>query len=212
MKDKVGNTLPNIQKSADVWHESRCKISTAHDTHTAKAHNQLHVIQALASHLLATSRANKLSNPTIDFPFTDTELTSIIKTLPAGKSPGVDAITFEIIKITHTALGSSLLKIFNFLWEHEITPTAWDTAAIHMLYKQGDPQIPENYPAIVLISALKKVYEGLINNRLLEYIQQNECLHLNQARQTPHRSNLLPHSNHPGKPTGAQTPILRRIY
>jgi hypothetical protein len=187
MKDTTGHTLPNIQKSAQAWHDSRRQISTAHDTHTAKAHNQLHAIQALASHLFDKSRTDKLTNPTLDVPFTDKELASILKTLPAGKSPGIDAITFEMIKITHSALGNSLLQIFNFLWGHEITPTTWDTAVIHMLYKQGDPQIPENYRAIVLISALKKVYEGLINNRLLEYIQHNECLHLNQFGFMPGR-------------------------
>jgi hypothetical protein len=93
-----------------------------------------------------------MSNPELDDPFNTDELQKLISKLPNNKAPGEDGIPFEIIKSTMPKFGESLLDVFNYLWKHELTPTSWDTAVIHMLYKKDDPLNPNNYRAIVLIS------------------------------------------------------------
>jgi hypothetical protein len=57
-----------------------------------------------------------------------------------------------------------------------------------MLHKKNDQLVPENYRANVLINTLKKGYEGLIANRLIQHIQRTNCLHANQFGFLPARN------------------------
>jgi hypothetical protein len=84
--------------------------------------------------------------------------------LPTNKAPGEDCISFETLKIVYPSSGEHLLRICNFIWEHEIIPEQWNTAAIRMIHKKGDIQDATNYRAIVLVSTLKQLYESLIRN------------------------------------------------
>ncbi len=187
MKDKQGEIIPIRAKSAQIWHECRREISAAHATNTITTTCRLQQLHTRVLHLHSDSITHQMNNPELDDPFTSEELQKITSKLPNNKAPGEDGIPFEIIKSTIPQFGEALLNIYNYLWKHEITPTSWDTAVIHMLHKKDDPLNPNNYRAIVLISTLKKIYEGLIANRLTHYIQSTNCLHKNQFGFLPGR-------------------------
>jgi hypothetical protein len=188
MKDTHGKILPTPVASAQVWHDSRRTISTAHATLTPTSISQLQRLhgRVLQLHRLPGANADQPSH--LNTQFTEKELNDILKNTPNGKAPGHDGIPFEVLKCTRKAFGPTLLKIYNYIWTAEVAPRQWDTAVIHMLYKKHDPLVQENYRAIVLISTLKKIYEGLISNRLIAHIQQTECLHKNQFGFLPERN------------------------
>jgi hypothetical protein len=66
-----------------------------------------------------------------------------------------------------------------------------------MLHKKGDQLIPENFRAIVLTNTLKKVYEGLIANRLTThktaYISTNSDSCQHGTQQKPYTSLQKPY-------------------
>jgi hypothetical protein len=49
-----------------------------------------------------------------------------------------------------------------------------------MIHKKGDLQDSTNYSPIVLVSSLKKIYEGLLRSSLLKHVATTQCLHQNQ--------------------------------
>jgi hypothetical protein len=187
MKDTSGQILETPSASAKVWHDSRKGISKSHATYTATEKIRLQQLQHRVL-LLQTARTACQDAVPINAPFTQKELDDILRALPNGKAPGSDGLPFELIKCTRQAYKVQLLFIYNYIWKHELAPTQWNTAVIHMLYKKNDPLIPENYRAIVLINTLKKIYEGLIANRLISHIQQTNCLHINQFGFLPNRN------------------------
>ncbi|CAB4009792.1 Hypothetical predicted protein, partial [Paramuricea clavata] len=50
------------------------------------------------------------------------EITSVINTLPEGKSPGIDGITYEHIKYGGEIIVELLLKLFSYVIELEEIP------------------------------------------------------------------------------------------
>lgn len=216
MKDINGIVLTDPAQSAKVWHASRQLISTSHATRTAHTIGLLRILHSRVTHLRHLSK-QPLVHPlspaqtALDTLLTQEELAAVFKHLPNNKAPGADGIPYNILKATKHSLNTPLLSVLNYFWETELTRTQWDTAVIQMIYKKGDPFVPKNYRAIVLISTLKKIYEGLICNRLLSYIHSTQCLHKNQFSLLPNRNiseaifNLTQtiHTNHHvhGKPS-----------
>jgi hypothetical protein len=94
--------------------------------------------------LRSESTQQQQHNANQDDFFTLEELHHILSSLPSGKTPGADGIPFELLKVTKHAFASILLDILNYFWKHELSPPQWDTSVIHMLYKKGDPLVPEN--------------------------------------------------------------------
>jgi hypothetical protein len=188
MRNAQGIILQSQLESARIWHTCRKQISNTHNTPCLSSAARLQNLHTRLQHLQQQQDTANIEDADINKPFTHTELHTLLRTLPNKKAPGYDGMPFDIIKSIRNQYGDTLLNIYNYIWKHEITPPQWDTAVIHMLYKKHDPLIPDNYRAIVLINTLKKIYEGLITNRLIHYVQSTDCLHHNQFGFLPNRN------------------------
>lgn len=90
-----------------------------------------------------------------------------------GKSTGPDLICYEIIKHSSQVMLTSLAKCFNLILDSSIYPDEWNKSYIIPIFKQGDLLDPANYRGISLMNCLSKIFNSVINNRLIIIFEDN---------------------------------------
>ena len=100
------------------------------------------------------------------------ELMSCLRTT-SDSSPGIDRITFQLIKHLHPSFLAVVLHLFNVVFCRQMFPVRWKTAIVVPLPKPGkDPKIATNYRPISLTCCLCKLLEKIINHRLMWYLER----------------------------------------
>ena len=73
-------------------------------------------------------------------------------------------------------------KLFNIVLDTGIIPDSWLLGIIKPVFKnKGNPQDPDNFRAITLISCLGKLFTSIINERLNFFSNELELISKNQA-------------------------------
>ncbi len=114
---------------------------------------------------------NYVTNEYINGPIMFREVEKVISRLKNNKAMGIDMIPNEIIKCDDVK--KSLVIFFDKCFNLGLIPTVWLKAIIVPIPKSAskDPCIPLNYRGISLLSCVYKVYSGLINNRIISYLE-----------------------------------------
>ena len=94
------------------------------------------------------------------------ELKQAIGCAKNGKSGGIDGIPIEFIKYGTGTLHNAILALFNYIFDHGQYPDVWSRGIVNPVYKTGSMCSPENYRKITLISALGKIFDSILNNRM----------------------------------------------
>ena len=90
---------------------------------------------------------------------------------------GPDEIHYQMLKHLPDTSLSSLLEIFNDIWQSGSFPSSWSEATIIPLPKPDkDLSSPNSYRPIALTSCLCKTFERMVNNRLVWYLESNNLL------------------------------------
>ena len=97
------------------------------------------------------------------------EIIHAVKNSKNKKSCGFDGIKNEYIKSAIDTLAPILLKIFNDIMHTGLYP--WKKSIICPIFKKGDNCDPRNYRGISLTSSLSKLFNTILNNRLVEYLK-----------------------------------------
>lgn len=125
--------------------------------------------------------ANKINFPptnTQDYnlPFKINELKSALSTTK-NTSPGNDQIHYLMIKHLPENALLYLLCIYNRLWTELYYPPQWNLATVIPIPKPGKNHTdPTNYRPIALTSCFGKLFEKMINRRLVEYLENHKLL------------------------------------
>ena len=96
------------------------------------------------------------------------ELRSLTKQLNPTKAFGPDYISPIIWK--SEVFETILLNLCNFCFTHNICPSVWRCSQIIPVPKKGDLSLPTNYRGISLMPIAAKLYNKLILNRLIPFI------------------------------------------
>ena len=124
--------------------------------------------------------------------FTHEELLSCLSDC-ANTAPGEDSISFELLKHVHENSYNFLLQLYNTLWVNEHFPNGWNTAIEQLFLKPGkNPLDPNSYRPIALTSCLCKLYEKMINNRLIWELENRGYLSPSQYGYRKLKSTLDP--------------------
>lgn len=107
------------------------------------------------------------------------EIRKAILKLKNGKSPGLDAITAEMIKADMETSTTVFYKLFQHIWKHNTIPKDWAKGLIIKLPKKGDLSDCNNWRGITLLSVPSKILLRVLLNRMNEAI--NEKLRNEQA-------------------------------
>ena len=106
-------------------------------------------------------------------------------------SPGPDQITYSMIKFAHRSLKMNILRYYNRIFREETFPTAWQKSIIIPIPKPGkDPQDPGNYRPISLTSCICKLFERMVNHRLMWFLEKNEVINKLQSGFRKNRSTI----------------------
>ncbi|KAG0933735.1 hypothetical protein G6F32_010970 [Rhizopus arrhizus] len=105
---------------------------------------------------------------------TEIDLIALLSHSPAGKSPGMDGIPFEVYK--HLASNSKpFLDLFHRIVLDAfqgIFPPSWQQTRMVLLFKKGDPQLLSNWRPLSLINTDAKIFTKLLANRFNKLLPQ----------------------------------------
>lgn len=119
------------------------------------------------------------------------ELRTAGKKIKTGKAPGPDGIAPEVVKAVIEAEEEVCLKILNEMLLAGSFPMIWKTARLVLIEKARKNVNAEiTYRPICLINCFGKLYEQLINKRLIEELESKQCLSDLQFGFRPGRSTV----------------------
>ena len=81
-----------------------------------------------------------------------------------------------MIKYGMPVLLKPLHKLFNFVFDSGSFPKTWNESFISLLHKKGSKHDPGNYRGISLTSNLGKLFNKVIYNRLLEFVNEHNLI------------------------------------
>lgn len=116
----------------------------------------------------------------LNVPISPEEINEASKYLKNNKAVGLDQISNEMIKCAIPFILSALKRLFNsILWNHYY-PEDWKKGAIVNLYKAGDVHDPNNYRGLTINSCLGKLFNTILNNRFVKFLESNKIICDNQ--------------------------------
>lgn len=113
---------------------------------------------------------------TYNVPFTLLDVLTALSTCN-DTSPGPDGIPYAMLRHLPDDSLSFLLNIYNAMWRNGFIPPSWKASTIIPIPKPGkDPANPLHYRPIALTSCLIKVFEKMVNVRLVWFLEKHTHL------------------------------------
>ncbi|CAG2255684.1 unnamed protein product [Mytilus edulis] len=113
---------------------------------------------------------------TMNYDITHEEVKRAVISLKVNKAVGVDEIPAEVLK--NPRLLNFLLSLFNKCFFSGTIPTIWRKGIINPIPKSStsNPKDPMCYRGLTLVPVCYKLYCHILNNRLLEWEEENNIL------------------------------------
>lgn len=100
-------------------------------------------------------------------------VSKVISKLDASKASGPDGIPVLVLKMCSPELSSILSKLFNCCLSKSCFPSCWKLASVVPVFKNnGERSDPRNYRPVSLLSTVSKIFESLINGKLVSYLEK----------------------------------------
>ena len=81
-----------------------------------------------------------------------------------------------MLKCSQNHLIKPLVKVFNAILSSGHYPKAWSVGRIVSIHKKGDPTDPSNFRGITVSSALSKVFNSILNERLYDFLESRNLM------------------------------------
>ena len=116
------------------------------------------------------SRTNlKLHNISI----TPKMVKKVIMNLDSSKASGPDCIPVVVLKNCEPELSYILAKVFNKCLKESCFPDCWKVSSVVPVFKNvGEKSTAKNYRPVSLLSVVSKVFEKLVNNRIVDHLEK----------------------------------------
>ena len=108
------------------------------------------------------------SIPLLDDPISVPEVEKVIQDqMDPNKSAGPDGINPGIFRLLPAQWLLYLCMILNTVFMSGLYPPSWCSAKLSMLFKKGLAMVCDNYRGISIINSVSKLYDYILNNRLM---------------------------------------------
>ena len=119
--------------------------------------------------------------PTIsDIDFTEEDIINAIDELRNNSAAGPDGLAAILLKNCKEALAKPLYILWRDCLDQGITPAKLKEGHIIPLHKGGHQGIASNYRPVALTSHLIKVFEKVIRNKLVAFLEENNLFNNSQ--------------------------------
>ena len=113
-------------------------------------------------------------------PVTRDELKHHLRKLKVKKSTGIDGIPAKLLRECANEINDPLRFIINQCISTAMIPNEWKIAIVIPLFKSGNSSDPDNYRPISVLPVLAKVFEKLVHEQLMTYLEVNNLLSSDQ--------------------------------
>ena len=97
----------------------------------------------------------------------------VIKNLDSSKASGPDCIPVVVLKNCEPELSYTLAKLFNICLKESCFPYCWKVSSVVPVFKNvGERSAAKNYRPVSLLSVASKVFEKLVNNRIVDHLEK----------------------------------------
>ena len=114
-------------------------------------------------------------------PIHESEIREQIDRAKRGKSPGEDGILNELLKPAKEKFIPILKMLFNTIFDYSVFPSSWHLGIITSIFKKGRRNNPSNYRGVSYLSNLGKVLTGILNTRIVRWVEEKFILSESQA-------------------------------
>ena len=115
-------------------------------------------------------------------PITTSDFKEKLGMAKSSSAPGDDQVTYALLKQSPDILFTKLIMILNFCLQIGYFPKQWKAAKVVMVQKPGkDHTNPKSYRPISLLPAISKVFERILCERLVNFLEENDLLNKYQA-------------------------------
>lgn len=114
-------------------------------------------------------------------PISIQEVKVFIRNMRNKKAPGLDNISAIILKSLKNIHTEFLTKLINTMFNTGYIPKEWKKGVIKLLYKDGSTTDPMNYRPITLLKLPYKILCGIMNSRLIQYLEMNNLISKQQS-------------------------------
>ena len=161
------------------WYDYYEKLTNIKDQTYQEYYNKQHeIISKELKYMIRHVKQNIKTE--LDKPFTQKEIEGGINNLKNNKASGNDSVSNEMLKGAITCIGPLLTELFNKILLIEYYPKLWDLGLITPLHKCDDISNPDNYRGITINSCVSKLFNQLLNVRLVKYMDENDLIQCNQ--------------------------------
>jgi exonuclease III len=108
------------------------------------------------------------------------EIIEVIKTLKPDAAAGYDKLSTNFLRQADDKVLEFLVKSVNTMFDTNKFPNTLKIAKIIPIFKDGDKREANNYRPIAVLPILSKIFETIINNRIIEYLTKSNIIHKNQ--------------------------------
>ena len=125
-----------------------------------------------------------MNNPTVQCMFLNAvspeEVSDLINELDIHKSPDIFGISSHFIKVLSPKITLVLTNLFNESFSHGIFPDILKVAAVTPIFKGGSKLEVSNYRPVSVLPIISKIFEKLMQTRLVSYLEKNKIIYENQ--------------------------------
>ena len=96
----------------------------------------------------------------------------IITNFESSKAAGPECIPVVVLKNCEPELSYILAKLFNMCLKESCFPDCWKVSSVVPVFKNvGERSTAKNYCPVSLLSVISKVFEKLVNNRIVNHLE-----------------------------------------